>query len=113
MKMQFHNVLKIGVFIYTLFLASGIYFSVKNAAQADLPSIEIVQLIADTDSEDASSSTKKSFNSRPVIEDDDDSAKDLFAEMKFKKELFVTNYTFHAITYSSFELAATTPPPKV
>ncbi len=109
-----HKVLRVSMSIYILSLVcgTGLLFKYNNGPSGNKQ--DIIALL--TDGEDAnegeeSSKGQKRFNSRPMMEDDDDSARDLFTEIEFG------TITYHATNewvwsfYLAHQLDTATPPP--
>jgi len=115
MNFKIHKVVSVGMSIYVLLLAFGIYFMAKQTNKIHVSQQEIVKLLlAEEDAEEGqqgSSKSKKRFNSRPAIEDDDDSAKDLLREILFGAFYFDASPSAILISYSPHQLDTTTPPP--
>lgn len=115
MKLKIHKVLTVGAFIYAFMLFFGFYFMAKQTSHAEVSQEEIVMLLScDGNADDSDSSNRKSrgLNSRLLIEDDDDSAKDLLIEMIFSPEEYTISPIFHIETYAPYQREITTPPPK-
>jgi hypothetical protein len=115
MKLKIHKVLTVGAFIYAFMLIFGFYFMAKQTSHTEVSQEEIVMLLSgDGNADDSGSSNKKSrgLNSRLLIEDDDDSAKDLLIEMVFSPEVYAIPPVFHIETYAPYQKEITTPPPK-
>lgn len=115
MKVPIHNVLRVGMSIYILILVFGIYFRVQYEVKPEKLQPNIVQLIAGDVEDEAENenSTSKKFNTRPLIEDDDDSAKDLMIEFPMLAKKYVLILPFIIDSYSPYQREITAPPPKV
>jgi hypothetical protein len=115
MKIKIHKVLSVGMSIYILLLALGIYFRVQQPSKDKVAQQEIVKLLlAEEDAEESKKGTtnsKKRFNSRPILEDDDDSAKDLLTEILFDAFHFDAPASAISAAYTPHHLDAITPPP--
>lgn len=114
MKLKVHKVLGIGAAIYVFLLAFGIYFMNNSTARPKVSQQEIIQILSpDADADDSQSKKSKAKGfSRLLLEDDDDSAKDLLIEMYFYFESFVVQSVFQTKHYAPFQEDITTPPPK-
>ncbi|MBX2941779.1 MAG: hypothetical protein KF860_05490 [Cyclobacteriaceae bacterium] len=115
MKLKIHKVLTAGAFIYAFALVFGFYFMVKQTPPIEVSQEEIVMFLSDdnkTDSSNDSNKKTRGVNSRLLVEDDDDSAKDLLNEMNFSLELYTVPLAFHIETYAPFQKGITSPPPK-
>ncbi|MEQ8363232.1 MAG: hypothetical protein RIF39_04320 [Cyclobacteriaceae bacterium] len=76
---------------------------------------EVVMLLSgdgNPDNSDNANKKSRGLNSRLLIEDDDDSAKDLLNEMNFSPDVYVIPTVIHIETYSPYQKEITTPPPK-
>jgi hypothetical protein len=115
MNIKIHKVLSVGMSIYILLLAFGIYFRAQYTHETRVSQQEIIKLLlAEGDAEEnqqGTSKSKKSFNPRPVIEDDDDSAKDLLSEIYFTAFHFDFPTSTSSASYLPHQLDTTTPPP--
>lgn len=113
MKLKIHKVLGVGATIYVFLLAFGIYFMNSSTIHPKVSQQEIIQILShDTDAgDDQNNKSTKGF-SRLLLEDDDDSAKDLLIEMHFYSGGFVIQSDFRAKSYAPFQEDIITPPPK-
>jgi len=114
MKLKIHRVLAVGAFIYAFTLIFGIYFvSVHAQHQEVSQKSDIVKLLT-SDAEggkgDEGSKSKRP-NSRPLIEDDDDSAKDLLIELHFHVAFSIDPSCRSISSYNPYQKEITTPPP--
>lgn len=115
MKLKIHKVLAVGLGIYGLMLIFGFYFTTVQITPADVAQEEIVMFLSgdgDTDDSNDPIKKKKGVNSRMLIEDDDDSAKDLLNEMNFSPEVYTIPLAFHIESYAPYQKEISSPPPK-
>lgn len=101
--------------ILILVLGVGIYFEVQYKVEPKNPQPDIVQLMAgDVDEEGPGreNSKSKKFNSRLLIEDDDDSARDLMIVIPILAKVYVLNPAFVNYPYTPYQSEIITPPPK-
>ncbi len=110
-----HSVFRLGLAVYILFLACGVYFQ-SNSPEISLIKKEKIYILScdsDDDSTKSESAKKSGFNSRLAIdEDDDDSARDLCNPMFFGNDGFIKPYMYSTFSYLRYNKDITTPPPK-
>ncbi len=114
MKLPIHRVLSVGGLVYILFLTSGLYFKATFEPTPQVVAHQDISLLIAGDADEAEDATPKSrgVNPRPLIEDDDDSAKDLLMEKPREVEGILLTRSFKIDSYSPYQKEATTPPPK-
>lgn len=101
--------------VYILFLTFGICFRTYSLLNADMDKEGIVYQLSKNspDNSEGSESTNKGFNSRLVMEeDDDDSVRDFLVVMVFNTTGFNVPSSFHGLSYIPFKKDIITPPPR-
>jgi len=114
MKVKTHKILIVGTFIYAFALAFGVCVEAQQTAGANSTIQEKATLLSvdATNGPVNGNQSTRGINSRMLIEDDDDCAKDLLAEVHFCKEVYVDMPTWLNESYNPYHKEITTPPPR-